>query len=191
MTLNTICLHGPESTGKSTLAPRLARHFDGACVAEFGRTYCETFGLDLTMADLVTIAKAHDTKTRNALSVGKLPVILDTDPLMSAVWADMLFGRRDPWFDRWEGTADAYLLFDIDLPWEDDGTRFFGSPERRQRFFDLSRAELDRRGVPWVLVSGRGDARWLSALDGIARLTPEGSITPSDRWSGEPVAVSP
>lgn len=171
MKLNTICLHGPESTGKSTMAPRLAKHFGGSCIPEFGRTYCETFGLDLTMADLVTIAKAHDTKTRHAIATTKLPVILDTDPLMSAVWADMLFGRRDPWFDQWRGTADAYLLFDIDLPWEDDGTRFFGSDERRRRFFDLSRAELDRRGVPWVLVSGSGDARWLSALDAIARLS--------------------
>ena len=171
--LKTICLHGPESTGKSTIAPRLARHFDGVCIAEFGRTYCETFGTDLTMADLVTIAKAHDNKTRAALAAGKFPVILDTDPLMTAVWADMLFGRRDPWLDRWEGTADAYLLFDIDLPWVDDGTRFFGTTARRRAFFDQSRAELDRRGVPWALVSGTGDARWMSALDAISRLSAE------------------
>lgn len=170
MNLSTICLHGPESTGKSTMAPRLAKHFDGVCVAEFGRTYCETFGTDLTMADLITIAKAHDNKTRAALGAGKLPVVLDTDPLMTAVWADMLFGRRDPWFDAWQGTADAYLLFDIDLAWEDDGTRFFGSAARRRRFFDLSRAELDRRGVPWALVRGSGSQRFLSALDAIAWL---------------------
>lgn len=175
MTFKTICLHGPESTGKSTMAPRLAKHFDGCCIAEFGRTYCETFGLDLTMADLVTIAKAHDNKTHAAVAAGKLPVILDTDPLMTAVWADMLFGRRDPWFDQWHGTADAYLLFDIDLPWEDDGTRFFGTDERRRRFFDLSRAELDRRGVPWAMVSGSGSQRFLSALDAITALSREGS----------------
>lgn len=171
MTPRTICLHGPESTGKSTLAPRLARHFDGTCVAEFGRTYCETFGIDLTMADLVTIAKAHDAKAQAAVAAGNLPVILDTDPLMTAVWADMLFGRRDPWFDRWGGTADLYLLFDIDLPWEDDGTRFFGTTARRQRFFDLSRAELERRNVPWALVGGEGSRRFLNALDAIQQLT--------------------
>ena len=38
MTLRSICLHGPESTGKSTMAPELARHFGTRCVAEFGRT---------------------------------------------------------------------------------------------------------------------------------------------------------
>ena len=47
---------------------RLAKHFDGECVAEFGRTYCERYGTDLTMADLVMIAHAQDTKARAALA---------------------------------------------------------------------------------------------------------------------------
>jgi hypothetical protein len=110
MTLRSICLHGPESTGKSTLAPQLARHFGTRCIDEFGRTYCEAYGTDLTMADLVVIARAHDAKAVAAIAGGPHPVILDTDPLMSAVWADMLFGRRDPWFDEWRGYADLYLL---------------------------------------------------------------------------------
>ena len=133
MTLTTICLHGPESTGKSTMAPRLAQHFDTKCIAEFGRTYCEAYGTDLTMADLIMIAHAHDAKVKAALRTGDAPVILDTDPLMSAVWADMLFGRRDPWFDQWQDTADLYLLFDIDLPWVEDGTRMFGTDRKSTR----------------------------------------------------------
>jgi NadR type nicotinamide-nucleotide adenylyltransferase len=169
MSLRTICLHGPESTGKSTLAPRLARHYDTQCVAEFGRTYCERYGTDLRMADLVAIAAGHDAKTRAALARGPCPVILDTDPLMSAVWADMLFGRRDPWFDRWSNTADLYLLLDLDLPWEADGTRMFGGAAERQRFFDLSRRELERRGVPWALVGGQGSRRYLNALEAIGQ----------------------
>ena len=167
MTLRTICLHGPESTGKSTMAPRLAQHFGTKCIAEFGRTYCEAYGTDLTMADLVMIARSHDAKVQAELARGDYPVILDTDPLMSAVWADMMFGRRDPWFDRWQGTADLYLLFDIDLPWVEDGTRMFGSHRDRQRFFDLSRRELERRGVPWVLIRGDGSRRYLNALAAI------------------------
>ena len=163
----TICLHGPESTGKSTMGPRLARHFDTVLVPEFGRTYCEQYGTDLRMADLVMIGRVHDLKTRAALATGARPVILDTDPLMTAVWADMLFGRRDPWFDAFTGTADLYLLFDIDLPWEDDGTRMFGDRAARQRFFDLSRVELERRGLRWALVSGQGSQRYLNALEAI------------------------
>lgn len=168
MKLRSVCLHGPESTGKSTLAPLLARHFGVPIVDEYGRTYTEAFGTGWTMDDLVAIAKGHDAQTRAAIAGGRFPVILDTDPLMTAVWADMLFDRRDPWFDAWEGTADLYLLLDIDLPWVEDGTRMFGTAALRRKFYDLSRAELDRRGVRWASVGGRGEARYAAALRAIA-----------------------
>ncbi|OYY89559.1 MAG: N-acetylglucosamine-6-phosphate isomerase [Sphingomonas sp. 28-66-16] len=163
----TICLHGPESTGKSTLLAPLAALLGAVTVPEYGRTFAEAHGTDFTMADLVTIARHHDALTRAALARGARCVLLDTDPLMTAVWADMLFGRRDRWFDAWQGTADLYLLLDIDLPWVDDGTRMFGAIEQRRRFFDLSRAELERRGVRWALVGGQGDARLANALAAI------------------------
>jgi NadR type nicotinamide-nucleotide adenylyltransferase len=164
----TICLHGPESTGKSVLARRLAEHFDTLYVPEYGRIWCETFGVDLVMADLLAIATTHDAMTRAALRQCNRRLILDTDPLMTAVWADMLFGERDPWFESWSATADLYLLLDIDLPWIDDGTRLFGSARERQRFFDLSKAELDRRGMRWAMVTGEGEARFVNALAAIA-----------------------
>ena len=164
----TICLHGPESTGKSTLIDQLARHFDTMFVPEYGRTFAERRGTDFTMADLVQIADTHDAMTQSALASGADPLFLDTDPLMTAVWGDMLFGQRDPWFDQWTGVADLYLLLDIDLPWVDDGTRMFGSAIERRRFFDLSKAELERRGVAWALVGGQGDDRLANALAAIA-----------------------
>ncbi|MDB5706331.1 MAG: hypothetical protein JWN66_3447 [Sphingomonas bacterium] len=163
----TICLHGPESTGKSTLARQLADHFETALMPEYGRTWCETFGTDLVMADLVAIAQTHDAMTESLKRRCNRRLIADTDPLMTAVWADMLFGARDPWFDRWDRPADLYLLLDVDLPWIDDGTRLFGSADARARFFDLSRAELDRRGVRWALVGGEGEARFANALAAI------------------------
>jgi nicotinamide riboside kinase len=119
------------------------------------------------MADLVEIARTHDAMTRAALRQCNRQLFLDTDPLMTAVWADMLFGRRDPWFERWQGTADLYLLLDIDLPWIDDGTRMFGSAAERERFFHLSRAELDRRGVRYAVVGGQGPDRLTAALTAI------------------------
>jgi len=162
-----ICLHGPESTGKSTLAPRLAQALGGGIVQEFGRTFAEARGTEFGMADLVEIARTHDQMTRVAIARGIDPVILDTDPLMTAAWAMMLHGHRDPWFDEWTGTADLYLLFDIDLPWIDDGTRMFGTPALRRRFLDASRAELERRGLRWAWVRGDGEARFDAALAAI------------------------
>ena len=165
--MTIICLHGPESTGKSTLIAQLAAHYRTTFVPEYGRTFAETHGTDFTMADLVEIARTHDAMTQAAQASGADPLFLDTDPLMTAVWADMLFGTRDPWFDAWHSTADFYLLLDIDLPWIDDGTRMFGSVAERQRFFDLSRAELDRRGVRYAIVGGQGPDRLAAACAAI------------------------
>ncbi|WP_253716835.1 AAA family ATPase [Sphingomonas sp. AP4-R1] len=163
----TICLHGPESTGKSTLAPRLARHFETLYLPEYGRTYCEAFGLALTMADLLAIGRTHAAMTRATLRVCNRRLILDTDPLMTAAWAEMLFERSDPWFDSFDETADLYLLLDIDMPWVDDGTRFFGDAERRRKFFDCSRDQLERRGLPYAIVSGAPEERFERSLAAI------------------------
>ena len=40
-------------------------------MVEYGRTYAEAYGTDLTMADLVTIAQAHDAQTRSAIASGR------------------------------------------------------------------------------------------------------------------------
>jgi len=162
--IRTVCLHGPESTGKSTVGPRLAAALGTPYVAEYGREWAEAHGTDFTMADLVAIAEGHDAATRAALAEGRYPVVLDTDPLMTAAWAEMLFGRVDPWFDAWTGTADLYLLFDIDLPWLEDGTRMFGSAAARRRFLEVSRAQLERRGLRYVTIRGTGEARYAAAL---------------------------
>jgi NadR type nicotinamide-nucleotide adenylyltransferase len=163
----SICLHGPESTGKSTLAPALARHLDTIHMPEYGRTYCENFGLALQMRDLVEIGRTQAAMTRAGLRQCNRRLILDTDPLMTAAWADMLFDRRDPWFDAFDETADLYLLLDIDMPWVDDGTRFFGDDGRRRRFFDLSRAELDRRGLNYVIIGGPPEERLAHSIAAI------------------------
>jgi NadR type nicotinamide-nucleotide adenylyltransferase len=168
----TICLHGAESTGKSVLSTRLAAFFGCERVEEYGRTWAETNGTDFDMAALVAIARTHDAMTRAALARADRLLVLDTDPLMTAVWADMLFGTRDPWFDAWHATADLYLLLETDLPWIDDGTRFFGTSEARARFQAASQAELERRGVRWARVGGLGEARFENALAAIQALIP-------------------
>jgi len=167
--VKTICLHGPESTGKSTLAPELAKHFDTIWLPEYGRTYCEVFGLALTMADLLAIGRTHAAMTETAKRFANRRLILDTDPLMTAAWAEMLFHQSDPWFGGFQDTADLYLLLDIDIPWIDDGTRFFGSEEQRRKFFDCSRDQLERRGIPYALISGPAEERFDRSIAAIEK----------------------
>lgn len=165
--LKRICLHGPESTGKSTLGTRLAAHLACEVVPEYGRAYCEAHGTDIGMAELVHIAQTQDAMNQAAAAREGAIVLFDTDPLITAVWAEMMFGTRDPWFDTFTGYADLYLLLDIDLPFIDDGLRVYARPEERRHFFELCKAELDQRGVRYALIQGEGEERFKAALQAI------------------------
>ena len=54
-----IAITGPESTGKSTLAEKLAKHFDVSYIPEYSRTYLENFEGQYTENDFVENAKAQ------------------------------------------------------------------------------------------------------------------------------------
>jgi NadR type nicotinamide-nucleotide adenylyltransferase len=162
-----ICLHGPESVGKSVMGEALAARLGCELIGEYGRDYCEAHGTDLAMADLVEIARVQTQLIGEAKVRAEHWVIADTDALMTGVWADMMLEKRDSWFDNFEDFADLYLLLDIDLPFHDDGLRLYGGTDERSRFFELCRDELERRGVAWALVSGTGDARLENALAAI------------------------
>jgi NadR type nicotinamide-nucleotide adenylyltransferase len=173
MTVRTICLHGPESTGKTVLATALSQHLAddlGAVeiVGEYGRDWCEENGTTTSMADLVVIATEQERRITAAIAraeaAGRDWVILDTDAVLTAVWAEMLHGGQDPAFAQLTHTADLYLVPDIDLPWVEDGVRYLGQTDDRRRFMDKALAELDRRGLPYAMVRGQGEVRVANAL---------------------------
>lgn len=162
-----ICLHGAESTGKSTLAPRLAFRLGGLVVPEYGRTYAEANGTEFDEIDLLAIFDGHVAATKAALAQNPEWLVSDTDPLMTQAWAVMLLGRRLPEIDLWDEPADLYLVPQMDLPWEEDGTRLFGSDLARRQFMDVAIGELDRRSLPWAWVEGDGNERLDAALAAI------------------------
>ena len=162
-----IVLHGAESTGKSTLAPRLALRLRGLVVPEYGRTYAEANGTEFDEIDLLAIFDGHIAATKAALDQKPDWLISDTDPLMTQAWAIMLLGRRLPEIDLWTGTADLYLVPAMNLPWQEDGTRLFGSDLARRQFMDVAIGELERRKLPWAWVAGDGNERLENALAAI------------------------
>lgn len=164
-----ICFHGAESTGKSVLADKLARELGLPWVPEYGRAYCEEHGTDLTMADLLAIAEGQQAAV-DAASKGDPPLLLlDTDQLMTAAWAEMLFGHVPDALLAYP-KADLYLLFSADVPWVEDGTRLFGQTPQRARFAQLAEEVLVRAGVPWRRIGGNWDEREAAVRAVIAEL---------------------
>lgn len=158
----SVCVFGPESTGKTMLARQLAQRFGTIAVPEYGRTYTDAFGTDCPPEAFLAIAQGHLAATAAAARQARRILVLDTDPVLTAVWSDMLQGSRDPWFET-APVADLYLLTDIDVPWVDDGTRYFPDAGRRGEFFTRCKAELDRRGLRYVTLSGDWEMRAAAA----------------------------
>ena len=171
--MRTVCLHGPESTGKSTLAAALATHFKTVAVPEFGRLYCEVFGNECDIDDLRAIRRGHDLLAAAGRRKAKRVLILDTDAVMTALWAEVLLGVRPPDLERIDDPADFYLLCDIDVPFEADKIRYFPGAAARAKLFAQTRTELEKRQLPFALVQGGREARLAEAVRAITARFPE------------------
>lgn len=158
-----VCLCGAESTGKSTLAPRLAAHFGGVVVREYGRTWAEAHGTEFRRQDLRTIADGQIATRLGAEMDAPRLIVEDTDIVMTCAWSVMVFGSADPALAAIPATGDMYLLFTPETAWVDDGTRLFGGASRAQ-FHATIVAELARRAIVPVVISGDWDARFAAAV---------------------------
>jgi len=163
-----VCLHGPESTGKTTLARELADSLATVAVPEFGRLYCEAFGNRCDEEDLRFIRRGEELMIRAAERKANRILILDTDAVMTALWSEILLGTRPEDLDRIEDPADLYLLTNIDVPFASDSIRYFPEQKTRQEFFARCRLELERRKLPYVVISGDRVARLRCALAAIS-----------------------
>jgi NadR type nicotinamide-nucleotide adenylyltransferase len=165
-----ICFHGAESTGKSVLAQQLQARFGWPWVPEYGRAYAEAHGTDFTMDDLLAMAEGQNAAMLAASAARPPVLILDTDPLMTAAWAQMLFGHAPDALFAYP-KADLYLLFAPDVPWVEDGTRFFGTTQARTQFAAVSEEMLRRACVPYTSVGGDWAEREAQVVDAVLAVT--------------------
>ena len=164
-----VCLHGAESTGKSTLAAQLSRDLHTVTVGEYGRSHCEVHAAPLTRDDLLLIGRAQQAMARASEPWAGPILLLDTDALMTAAWCEMLLGDRPDELMQAE-KADLYLLLEPDLPWVDDGTRYFEDAGDRHRFAAIAEQVLLDAGVPFVRIGGHGPARLEAARAAIGAM---------------------
>ncbi|MBK9606079.1 MAG: ATP-binding protein [Betaproteobacteria bacterium] len=170
--LRRVCLFGPESTGKSTLAGHLARHYATVHVPEYARDYLDATGRHGSAADVPWIARGQRAAEIAGAAQATQILICDTNLATIALWSDVLFGATPDWI-REQATRDTYdlwLLTDIDVPFEPDPQRCFPDPGRRAWFMDQCRQTLARIGVIPVPLHGAPAARLAIACAAIDRL---------------------
>ena len=164
-----IAITGPESTGKSELAEKLARHYDTVWVPEYAREYLEKLVRPYDYDDIAEIARGQlRNEEQVALSANRI-LFCDTDMIVTKIWSEFKYGRCDHWIlDQVANHHyDIYLLCDIDLPWADDPLR--EHPGKRKELFEQYFQELQKRDFPFVVISGVGDDRTNNAILAIER----------------------
>jgi NadR type nicotinamide-nucleotide adenylyltransferase len=165
----TVCLHGIESVGKSTLSERLAEHYSTVLVPEYGRSHCEMHGTDCREEDLMLIGEAQQAMIEAARPWANRLLITDTDALMTAAWSQMMIGYMPDQLIC-HRKADLYLMLGTDAPFVDDGTRVYKSTEERDRFNRIARDALALSRTNFIEISGSWDQRFNSAVAAIDAL---------------------
>jgi len=123
---------GPESSGKTTSAERIAMEYQLPLVKEYAREYLTKHGREYTLEDIRNIAKKQVELERQAYQENPL-IICDTDIVILEIWALEKYrtslGIKDELADK-----KHYLLCYPDIPWEPDSLR--ENPEDRMRLFE-------------------------------------------------------
>lgn len=174
-----IAIVGAESTGKTTLARELATalaaspvatpiHRAGprrvALVGEVLREWCATAGRTPRPDEQRDILLEQHRRIEAAAATHDI-VVSDTTALMTHVYSDLLFDDRSLLALAVQRHRDmaATLLTALDLPWVADGHQRDGE-HVRQPVDDRVRELLQRHGLPFAVVAGRGPARLAQAL---------------------------
>lgn len=166
--LMKIAIVGPESTGKSTIAQAIARHFNTVCVPEFAREYCKNLHNEYTLQDEVNMYYGQIALEDTLIPLAHNNMLIcDTTILTVKIWCDHLFGDtpQEVKNEIQQRPYDLFLLMDIDLPWEEDPLRDF--PEQREHFMEVWKQELNQLNARYAIISGLGTERFENALKAI------------------------
>lgn len=168
-----IAVYGPESTGKTELAEKLAAHFRAPLVAEYARERWDAQGA-LALDDMLPVAQEQWRREDEAAAKADRLIICDTDALTTMLWSDLLYGTTpDPLRRGAEKRCQAYalyLLLDIDVPFSPDPQRCFPDPADRAKAMRVWRGALERRGLPFELIRGDWAARERAAIAAVERV---------------------
>ena len=162
-----IAITGPESTAKSTLAAKLARHFNVDFIPEYSRTYLENFEGHYTENDVVEIAKGQYNLILEEEKKNPEILLADTETIVCKIWVEYVFKHSNETIDEIlkKQDFDLYLLCDIDLPWVYDPLRENPNIEERKELFDIYKNTLTKMNVPFEIVSGDDEERVNNAIN--------------------------
>ncbi len=166
-----IAIVGPESTGKTILAKKLAEYYNGDWIPEYARQYIEKLDRPYNYTDVEHIAQwlveAYEKRKDNSY-----PVFFDTEMIITKIWFEVAFGKIPENMNKWlqQMDFDAFLLCYPDLPWVPDPVRENGG-KMREILYIRYRDEIEKLHKPYHIIKGTGIERVVNATQGLTKLT--------------------
>ena len=165
-----VAIVGPESTGKTTLAQKLAAHFDTHWVPEYAREYLDRTAGKYEPSDLLEIAKGQTTLEDRLAGKSKNLLFCDTNLLVIKIWSEHKYKDCHPWIlnEMDSRKYHLHMLCDVDLPWTADPLR--EHPDLRDYFFEQYKNELTDLKIPFQVINGNGTERFSKAVNAVNNL---------------------
>jgi len=171
-----IVLIGPESTGKTTLAKKLAEVFQTLWVPEYMREYLQKKwddkGLRCTKEDLLNIAVGQMRLENERAPEAETFLFCDTNLWELKIYSEYYYeGFCPPEIETYahKNTYDLYFLTDIDVPWEMDDLR--DRPNDRSTLFRIFEETLQQQKLPYQVLTGTVQERMEKAIRALRQMT--------------------
>ncbi len=158
-----VVLLGAPSTGKTTLAARLAEEFNTVWMPEYGREYWEQHAVDrrLTLDQLVEIAEQHLIREEAQLYQADRYLFTDTNAITTYMFSRYYHGQAAPRLVDLANQAaaryDVVFVCDADIPYDNTWDR--SGDANRQVFQKQIIADLLERKLPFSLLRGDIETR--------------------------------
>ncbi len=176
-----VLLIGTESTGKSTLAISLARHYNTCFLEEVGRDISARSGTDQWMLpqDFTDILLQHKVKQTEMISRANRVFFEDTNCLTTLFYINFLEGEEK---ERNRNLAesvsalneyDLILLLGPDVDFVQDGDRSLEIAADREKYTDLLRRMCEEHGLQVTELNGDYEQRYRRAVELVDHLLEE------------------
>ena len=177
-----IVIIGAESTGKTTLAQALAKHYGTVWVPEYGRFYTEgrihsDKHQKWRTEEFVVIARAQNCMEDALAEHSHRLVICDTDAFATGVWHERYVGSRSPKVEKiaQDNHHDLYIVTGDEIPFVQDEIREGEHTRHVMHEKFIERLREDKK--PYIVVRGTPEERLAIAVREIDRLYPPSGIT--------------
>jgi HTH-type transcriptional repressor of NAD biosynthesis genes len=162
LVINVVFLGAP-STGKSTIAARLAQEYDTIWMPEYGREYWNEHQVNrrLSLSQLEELAERHLEREEELLGQANRFLFTDTNATTTRIFSLYYHGSTNPRLnelaDQTASRYDLVFVCDTDIPYDDTWDR--SGDMNRHVFQKQIVADLVVRRSPFITLRGSIEAR--------------------------------